>query len=450
MWLKRCEASIFLSKSNDEIPKRTHYARQLPSTPLGTIVRIAGWVEDVRPLGTLLFLTIRDVTGVSQAIVSRKNTAPEVYDKAAGVPRQSFVEVEGQLKESKAQKIPAEVSVQAIHIHAEALHPLPIDPTGRLPSSIDLRLDSRTLDLRDPSVKSIFLIRHTALQRIRRSLTERGFIEVNTSKLTGQAAEGGATLFAFDYFGRRAYLAQSPQLYKEQLTLSLDRVFEIAAYYRAEKSHTRRHLNEFMSVDIEAALMNEEDAMKLCEEVVTEAFHGVTELNGAELETLGQSLNPPRLPFERLPYEKAIDDLAAEGIEIPNGSDLTDHALKLLGERHPGFYFLTRWPLELKPFYIAQDRSDPTLSRSFDLQYGPLELASGGMRISSRKELEGRLLKAGLNPADFSYHLRTFDWGMPPHSGWGFGFDRFAMVLTGRQNIREVVLQPRDRFRLEP
>ncbi|MBI2183550.1 MAG: aspartate--tRNA(Asn) ligase [Thaumarchaeota archaeon] len=441
---------------NRSYPKRTHYAKDLPKSPLGTKVTVAGWVEDTRPLGSILFLIIRDPTGICQTILGKKNTPPDVFEAAKTVPRQSFVAIEGRLKQSKAEKVPIEVEVESLQILAPADLQLPIDPTGRVPSSIDIRLDSRALDLRDPTIKAVFLIRHTALQSIRKTLLKEGFTEVNTSKLIGQATEGGAALFSFDYFGRKAYLAQSPQLYKEQLTLSLDRVFEIAYYYRAEKSHTRRHLNEFLSVDIEAAMLDEEEVMKICEKMVRETMIEVAESRAEELELLGHNLKIQVIcdsfeePFNRISYHDALQELAQEGVEIKFGEDLSEEALKTLGEKHPGFYFIVDWPVRLKPFYIEKNNEDPALSRGFDLQFGAVELASGGMRVFRKEDLKARLLEAGLDPKDFSHHLRCFDWGMPPHSGWGFGFDRFMMALTGRQNIREVVLHPRDQFRLEP
>lgn len=440
-----------MSKQKDSLSlRRTHYAQELKNAPLGSEVTAAGWVEDARPLGSLLFFTIRDVTGVCQTIFSKKTGSPELFDSASRVPRQSFVAVRGLLKESKAHGIPVEIEARELKVVSEAVHPLPIDPTGRVQSSLDARLDSRALDLRDPAVKAVFLIRHTALQAIRRSLGESRFIEINTPKIIGQAAEGGANLFGLDYFGRKAFLAQSPQLYKEQFTLSLDRVFEISTYYRAEKSHTRRHLNEFVSVDIEAALMDEEDAMRICEDLVVETAQKVVITNPHELDILRHRVDIPKKPFERLTYRSVIAELSSEGVPIEHGEDLTDHALRILGEKHAGYYFITDWPTELKPFYIARKQEEPGLTRGFDFQFGSVELASGGMRVTTGGELRQRLMEAGLDPNDFADHLKSFEWGMPPHSGWGLGLDRLVMVLTGRDNIREVVLHPRDRFRLTP
>ena len=428
--------------------KRTHYSSDLLKEQKGVKVSVAGWVEDLRLLGSLAFITLRDSRGICQLVAKKQDIAAEVFDKICNTPRQSVVIAHGILKESKAKNVPVEVQIEQFRVLNEAVHPLPLDPTGRVDANSDKRLDARALDLRNPENMAIFRIRHTALHSIRQVLIDNGFTEVNTAKIIGQAAEGGATLFSMDYFGRKGYLAQSPQLYKEQLTMALDRVFEIAPFFRAEKSHTRRHLNEFTSVDIEAAFSDEEDVMNVLEEMVRRAIADVREKCAKELAILNHNLGPLG-KVEKITYSQAIDELNDAGLYVKFGEDLTDQSLGVLGKTRPSFFFLIEWPTALKPFYIAR-KEGTELSRSFDLQYGALELASGGMRVSGRGELEERLKVAGLALESFASHLQVFDWGMPPHSGWGFGFDRFMMVLTGKSNIRDVVLYPRDQFRLNP
>ena len=428
--------------------KRTHYSSDLVQEQKGKTVTVAGWVEDVRLLGSLAFLTLRDSRGVCQLVAKKQELPADLFGAICKSPRQSSVIAQGVLKESKAKNVSVEIQVHQFRILTEAVHPLPLDPTGRVDANTDKRLDARALDLRNPENLAIFRIRHFALQSIRKSLIDHGFLEVNTAKIIGQAAEGGANLFSLDYFGKKGYLAQSPQLYKEQLTMALDRVFEIASFFRAEKSHTRRHLNEFTSVDIEAAFADEDDVMKILEEMVRTTIDEIREKCARELSILNNDLKPLG-NVERVTYSQAVDELKNSGIAIKNGDDLTDQALGVLGSKHHSFFFLVEWPTSLKPFYIA--RKDRTqISRSFDLQYGALELSSGGMRVSNRKELEQRLKEAGLSLDSFTSHLEVFDWGMPPHSGWGFGLDRFMMILTGKSNIRDVVLYPRDQFRFTP
>ncbi len=425
--------------------KRTHYARQLDDTLIGQQVRVGGWIEDVRDIGKLAFVTIRDVTGACQVIV----TGDSVKD-ATQVPRQSAVVVAGVVQKSRAKDFPVELKAVEFTVLTRAVHPLPIDPTGRVESAIDKRLDSRALDLRTPKVAAIFRLRSVGLEVIRDTLRKEGFIEVNTPKLIGSASEGGANLFGFDYFGKRkAYLAQSPQLYKEQLTLGLDRIFEIGPYFRAENSHTVRHLSEFTSVDIEAAFMDYEDVMDIVERVVKNVSDVFREKHRDDLQLAGgKEISISKI--DRLTYEQCLEELAKEGEKLQFGDDLSDAALRKLGEIHRGFYFIMDWPLKLKPFYIHEKEENTKLSKSFDLQYGYLELVSGGRRLHDPAKLRNRLIEQGLNPTSFEEHLKAFDWGMPPHSGWGLGYDRLMMVLTGSQNVREVVLYPRDADRLTP
>ncbi|MEM1525414.1 MAG: aspartate--tRNA(Asn) ligase, partial [Nitrososphaerales archaeon] len=361
--------------------RRTHYSSQLSKSLLGSKVSVIGWIEDIRALGGIIFLTIRDVMGKAQIVFTKERTPLELFEVVKKIPRQSVIMVEGKVKESKAKDFEVEVEGEKLEILAEAIHPLPIDPTGRVKASIDTRLDARALDLRNPSVAAIFKIRHHALQSIRKTFIERGFIEVNTSRIIGQAAEGGANLFSLDYFGKIAYLAQSPQLYKEQLTLSLERVFEISNFFRAEKSHTRKHLNEFISVDMEAAYFDENDAMEVAEDIIVNVFKDVSEQCKKELEILNYSPPKPIKPFKRITYSQAIEELRKDGININIGDDLTDSLLRIIGKKYNEFYFITEWPTKLKPFYIEVKEDNPEFTHSFDLQYGYLEIASGGLRV---------------------------------------------------------------------
>ena len=196
--------------------------------------------------------------------------------------------------------------------------------------------------------------------------------------------------------------------------------------------------------------MDYSDVMDILELVVTSVFDYTEKNCTTEQKTLGIEIKKPSTPFECLTYKKAIEELSRDGIKLEIGDDLQDSHLRTLGERHPGFYFLIDWPMKLKPFYIHEKDDDPTLSRSFDLQYGYLELSSGGTRLHDPKKLKSRLEEQGLNPDQFADHLRAFDWGMPPHSGWGLGLDRLMSVLTKIDNVREVVLYPRDPERLSP
>ncbi|MEO9309207.1 MAG: aspartate--tRNA(Asn) ligase [Nitrososphaera sp.] len=424
--------------------RRTHNIDEISIQMLGQSVVIGGWVEDLRKLGKLTFLTVRDVTGLAQVIVKDAKAVPE------DLTRQTVIMVKGTIQETKARDFKFEIKADNIDILTKAVHPLPIDPIGRLESNIDNRLNARALDLRNQRVAAIFKIRHHVLASLRKTLAQKRFIEVTTPKIIGSASEGGANLFSLEYFGKKAYLAQSPQLYKEQLTIGLERVFEIASFYRAEKSHTGRHLTEFTSVDIEAAFMDYTDVMDVLEELIVSVFSYVVQNCEKELAVLERKLEIPKKPFERITYMQALEELSKSGVKLTVGDDLLDSHLKILGQNHKGFFFLMDWPMSLKPFYIHEKDEDPKISKSFDLQYGYLELSSGGRRLHDPAKLKSRLVEQGLDPVNFEDHLRSFDWGMPPHSGWGLGLERLLTVIVGIDNVREVVLYPRDPERLNP
>jgi len=424
---------------------KTHDISELNEQWVGKEVVLGGWIEDLRKLGKMTFITLRDVSGISQIIVKG-----ELHENLEELNRQSVLCVKGIVQETQAHDFDFEIKAEEIEVLAKAIHPLPIDPLGRLESNIDTRLNHRALDMRNQKTASIFKLRHSVLEILRKTLSQKKFIEITTPKIIGSASEGGANLFSLDYFGQTAYLAQSPQLYKEQMTLGLERVYEIANFYRAEKSHTGRHLSEFTSIDIEAAFMDYNDVMDILEALVMEVYKYTAENCKKEQEVIGHKIEVPSSPFERITYSQVIDELKQAGEKVEFGDDLLDSHLRIIGEQHPGFYFLMDWPMKLKPFYIREKDEDSTLSRSFDLQYGYLELSSGGTRLHNTDILKAKLKEQGLDPAQFADHLQTFDWGMPPHSGWGMGLDRLMTTLIGIDNVREVVLYPRDPDRLKP
>jgi len=416
----------------------------------GERVNLLGWVHEVRDLGGIKFILLRDVSGICQVTVRKGELPQEALKKLEDLGFEDVLYVEGVVKRQPKARLGVEVVMKDFEVLAKAERPIPYDVTGKVSANIDTRLDHRVLDLRKPENKAVFLVASTALKAIREYLSENGFVEVRTPRIIATATEGGAALFEVDYFGRKAYLAQSPQLYKEQLTTVFERVFEIGPFFRAEESHTRRHVSEFTSVDIEAAFMNLYDVMEVLENLVAHVHRRVLEERERELKLLGVELEVPKTPFPRYTYDDMIDELEEMGEKLAWGEDFGTPHLRLLGERHKGYYFITHFPTESKPFYIQPCKDDPKLSESFDLMYGWLELASGGTRISDRSLLEERLREQGLNPESFEEHLKVFDYGMPVHAGWGLGFDRLMMVLTNRWNIREVILYPRDRFRLTP
>ncbi|MFQ6064959.1 MAG: aspartate--tRNA(Asn) ligase [Candidatus Bathyarchaeia archaeon] len=430
--------------------RRTHYSREIKPEMDGEKVVVFGWVKDIRDLGGIRFVILQDREGTVQITIHRDKAKRKLIEKTDSLQRQYSVGVKGVAKKTEMTSRGVEVVPDEIKILGTAEHPLPLDITGRTPAEIDVRLDARVLDLCRDEARVIFRIQHVVLEAMRNFLSKEGFVEVHTPRIIASATEGGAALFPVEYFEQEAFLAQSPQLYKEQLTMSLEKVFEIGPFFRAEESHTRRHLNEFISVDIEQAFATAEDVMVILERLIHSGCEAVKRRCQRELEILKHKIEVPRVPLQRFSYDEIIAELESEKIHVPWGEDLPTVACRKLGKLHPHFYFITDWPTESKTFYIKPREDNPELCEGFDLMWRWIELASGGTRVHSKRLLTKRLREQGLNPEAFKYHLKAFDYGMPPHAGWAIGLERLMMVLTGVKNIREVVLFPRDRFRLTP
>ncbi|MBS7616477.1 aspartate--tRNA(Asn) ligase [Candidatus Bathyarchaeota archaeon] len=430
--------------------RRTHHTVDVKPELDGQEVTLFGWVQEIRDLGGIRFIILQDREGTVQITVPRKKVSGEVLSKSDALQKRFSIGVKGTVQKTEITPRGVEVIPKEIKIFSTASPQLPMDITGKVPANLEVRLDARALDLCREENIAVFKIQHAAVEAIRSFLFEKGFIEVHTPRIIASATEGGAALFPVNYFETKAFLAQSPQLYKEQLVMSLEKVFEIGPFFRAEESHTRRHLSEFVSIDIEQAFATAEDVMQLLEQLMQHACKVVKEKCRRELATLKHRLEVPEVPFKRLTYTKVLEDLKNEGVEIPWGEDIPTPAFRTLGKVHPYFYFITDWPTHSKAFYIKPRDDNPELCEGFDLMWRWIELSSGGTRIASKELLIERLKEKGLNPESFKHHLQTFDYGMPPHAGWAIGLERLTMMLTGKRNIREVTLYPRDRFRLTP
>jgi len=430
--------------------RRTHCSTEIKPELDGKEVIVFGWIKEIRDLGGIRFLILRDREGSVQVTIPRKKVDKELLEKSDALQTQYSIGVKGVVKKTTMTPRGVEIIPSEIRIVGIAQHPLPLDPTGKTQAEIDIRLDARVLDLSREENIALFRIEHETLAALRSFLSEKGFLEVHTPRIIATATEGGAALFPVKYFEKQAYLAQSPQLYKEQLTLSFEKVFEIGPFFRAEESSTRRHLSEFISVDVEQAFADENDVTRLLEETIEHVCKAIKERCANELAVLKHNVEVPTLPFKRFTYDHIINELAKEGTEVKWGEDIPTPAYRTLGKLHPDFYFITAWPTTAKPFYIKLRDDNPKLTEGFDLMWRWVEIASGGTRVHDKDVLMKRLKEQGLNPESFKYHLKVFDYGIPPHAGWAAGFERTVMMLTGLKNIREVVLFPRDRFRLIP
>jgi nondiscriminating aspartyl-tRNA synthetase len=429
---------------------RTHYTSNVTPDIDGQEVTLFGWVHEIRDLGGIRFIIMQDREGTIQITIPKKRIAPEVLAKSDLLQKRFSLAVKGNVKKTNMTPRGIEIIPSTIKILNTAIEALPIDITGKTPALIEARLDARALDLTQAKVLAAFKIQHTALNAIRNYLFEKGFLEVHTPRIIASATEGGAELFSVKYFDQKAYLAQSPQLYKEELTLSFEKVFEVGPFFRAEESHTRRHLSEFTSVDIEMAFANAQDVMGLLEQVIHHACVTVREKCVSELSALKYKFEVPEVPFKRLTYTQVLEDLKGQGVNISWGEDIPTEAFRELAKLYPFFYFITDWPTHAKAFYIKPCDDKPEVCEGFDLMWRYIELVSGGTRISQKEQLIQRMQEKGLNPESFKHHLQAFDYGMPPHAGWAIGLERLTMILTGKKNIREVTLYPRDRVRLTP
>ena len=430
--------------------RRTHYSIDVKPEMDGSEVTLFGWVQEIRDLGGIRFIILQDREGTIQITIPRKKVPSEVLSKSDVLQKRYSIGVKGIVKKTEVTPRGVEVIPKEIKIFGTAASQLPIDITGKTPAGLETRLDARALDLCQDKNIAVFKIQHTAVEAIRDFLFEKGFIEVHTPRIIASATEGGAALFPVDYFGRKAFLAQSPQLYKEQLVMSLEKVFEVGPFFRAEESHTRFHTSEFVSIDIEQAFADAEDVMQLLERLMQHVCKVVNEKCRKELALLKHKIEVPTVPFKRLTYDEVLKELEKEGINVPWGEDIPTPALRTLGKIHPYFYFITDWPTHSKAFYIKPRDDNPEICEGFDLMWRWLELVSGGTRIADKELLIKRLQEKGLNPEAFKFHLQAFDFGMPPHAGWAIGLERLTMMLTGKRNIREVTLYPRDKFRVTP
>jgi aspartyl-tRNA synthetase len=332
--------------------------------------------------------------------------------------------------------------------------PVPIDMSGKIDTGLDKRFDYRIIDLRNPKILAIFKIRSRINMATREFLTKENFIEMQTPKIIGAGAEGGATLFPVKYYNKTAYLSQSQQLYKQMLLAAgFEKVFEIGPTFRAEKSHTTRHLAEFTHFDFEISFIDDEDdVLKVLEKWFVYVVKDIQKTCKPELELLGAKLETPKFPFPRVTYEECLELLNKSGAKLKSGDDIGTEDEKKLGELikkkyGADAYFITKWPMALKAFYIMAEEK---LSKGFDFGYKGLELASGGQREHRVDILAKQIKDKGLNPKEFEFYLSAFRYGAPPHGGFGLGMDRLVQLICGLENVREAVLFPRDPERLSP
>ena len=416
----------------------------------GKGVIIVGWISSIREHSNIKFLTINDRFGNIQVILKKNEYPTSLTSEIPKIREHASIAIKGKVRSEPKAPNGIEIIPVDFKILSVANKKSPIVIQSRKGVGIDTRLDLRAIDLRRPYLQSIFSIRYTLLNSCREFLRKEGFIEVNTPKIISTATEGGATLFPIFYYDREAFLTQSPQLYKEQLTMAFENVFEIGPIFRAEPSRTNRHLSEATSIDIEKAYADYNDIMEILERMIHFLWDEVKDKNKLHLKYLKIELPDLSFPFRRYRYSDLLEKLQNAGESIDWGDDISQQKLRNLDDNDmKNFYFIIDWPTSIKPFYV-KPKSTGTECESFDLMYRNLELSSGSTRIHDKQELIERMKKQGLNTDAFDFHLKVFDYGMPPHAGFGLGLERLMMSMCSVDNIRDVVLFPRDIDRLSP
>lgn len=439
--------------------RRSHYSFQLSRSNIDETVVIIGWISSKRDHGNVLFVQLRDQFGEIQVVVKKKEVSSDLFNTLRNLKEHSSLAITGVVVEQKSSTDQVEIKPNEIKILSISNKPAPFLTQSVTSVGIDTRLDLRAIDLRRNYLQFVFRIRNTIINSIREYLTENYFVEVNTPKMIATATEGGAALFPIFYYDREAFLAQSPQLYKEQLTMAFESVFEIAPIFRAEPSRTNRHLSEAISIDAEKAYVDYRDMMDHLEKLIQHVISQISKKNADDLENLGIDLPQVSKSFVRITYTDLVRKLQENHKYIRWGDDISPKMLKdIFGDE---FFFIVDWPSSTKPFYVKTITEDKLsaekeinekkiLSESFDLMYGGLELSSGSTRINNKQILIENMKKKGLNDKAFEYHLRVFDYAVPPHAGFGLGLERLIMAILKLENIRDATFYPRDIDRLTP
>lgn len=425
---------------------------------IGREVMVQGWVQTIRDQKRMQFLVVRDHTGVVQ-VALEKAGRPCLASAISALTRESAVCAVGVVIENAQVKAGGiELQLTDLRVEGPAASPLPLDPFGTPGPSLDNRLDWRFLDLRGPENLLIFKVQTTAEMAMRQVWLSEGFLEIHSPKLMGSPSESGAELFELEYFGKKAYLAQSPQFYKQMaMAAGFDRVFEVAPAFRADPSFTSRHTTEFTSVDVEMSwIESHEDLMAFEERWLRHVLEAVKERHGEEIrERLGVEVRLPDLPFPRIPTREALAVLARKGYPPERQGDLDPQGERLLGQHVAGafdheFVFVTDYPVSVRPFYHTRYENDPATTKSFDLLWKGLEITTGAQREHRHDTLVHQALEKGLRLEPMQFYLDFFRFGCPPHGGFGFGLARMLMGMLGRGNLRETTYLPRSPNRLCP
>lgn len=415
----------------------------------GHTVRIAGWVHRRRLLKSVAFLIVRDRTGLAQVVV----TDPVVRAQVEALAEESVVEVTAQVVDSPAAPAGVELTEPVVRPLGAVTVPPPFDlyrPT--LAAGLSSQLDNAAVALRHPRRAAALRLGAAAVAGFRSTLDRLGFVQVHTPKLVGSSTESGSDVFAVDYFGRPAFLAQSPQFYKQLLVGALERVYEVGPVFRAERHDTARHLAQYTSLDAELGFVDDHrDVMAVLREVLAGMLDTVAATAPGALSTLGVTVPPVPDEIPAVHFTEALR-LAGAPADEPDLAPAHERALSEWARRQHGsdLLFVTGYPMAKRPFYTHPDPARPAYSNGFDLLFRGVELVTGGQRLHRHADYLAALAARGEPEAPYRAYVDAFRYGMPPHGGFAIGLERFVARLAGVANVREVTAFPRDLHRLSP
>ncbi len=433
------------------------FIKELNENLDGKKVLLKGWVHEIRDLKKVKFILLRDFTGIAQLVALEDASKKEIFESIPKIPIESVVSVEGTVKKSDIAKRKIEVVIEKIEILAKA-EKLPITLVDKgVDTGFSKRFDYRSIDLRKPKNLAIFKIESAIVEGMTNFLQKNGFIQVFTPCIMGAASESGAEVFAIKYYDKEAYLRQDPQLHR-QLTIAggIEKLYDLGPSWRAEKSHTVRHLCEHRTCAVEKAFIKDElEIERIEEELVVAALENAKQKYPEALELLGVELKIPKTPFLEMRFPKIYEILAEMGKKLPKETDLDIESSELLGryvkeKHHADFYFVNRFPSAIKPFYVMKVDEEPEFARSIDLNFGKIELSSGGQREHRYEKIMQQIAEKKLDPKNIEWFTNFFRYGVPPHGGFAIGIERLMQAVLNLSNIREAVLFPREPDRLLP
>ncbi|MCL5430016.1 MAG: aspartate--tRNA(Asn) ligase [Candidatus Marsarchaeota archaeon] len=419
--------------------------------------QVTGFVEEIRMLGKITFLKVLTAKGYVQLTIKTDSTDPKILDTVKKLTRQSYVSANGELKSNPSVKVGPEMLPEALEIVSLSEEPLPLDPSGKTPVELETRLNWRSLDLRSLKNKAIFKVQSKIAEAFVEFFSKNGFVQVFTPALMGSPSEGGSEVFSVAYFDKEAFLRQDPQLHRDLTLLGgLDKIFEIGPAWRAELSHTPRHMCEHRVCAAEMAdIKDEMDVIKVEEDMLCYIAKRINEDCLKELELFDAKFDVPKTPFPVIRFPEIYDLLEKLGKKLNRGDDYDRESEELLAkyvmEKYGNeFYVVNGFPFSVKPFYVVKRDDDPTWARSVDIMFRGMEISTGGQREHRYDRLMAQVKEKNMTPASIEWFTKFFRYGAPTLGGFSIGFERFTMQILGIKNIREATLYPRTPERLLP